>query len=195
MLEIRTIEGGDHEQTCKEVAQIHTETLAVGLLPSLGQPFLESLYRSAARDKSCVFIVAVEDGRIIGFVMGSIAPPSLYLRSAFQSLPKILAAILKRPRLLRRLLSVLRYSAKSTSNPSAELLSIAVSHEHRGTGISGALLREFKSKMMIRNIRKFRVTAADTQVAALKFYRKNGGIPVSEFDLGGLRSVTFIMPV
>ena len=75
------------------------------------------------------------------------------------------------------------------------LLSIAVCDKYRGTGISGALLREFKLKMMIRNIHKFRVTAADTQMAALKFYRKNGGIAVSDFDLGGLRSVTFIMSV
>jgi ribosomal protein S18 acetylase RimI-like enzyme len=195
MLEVRTIEGGHHDQICKEVAQIHAETLAVGLLPSLGEPFLERLYRSAARDESCVLIVAVEDGGIIGFVMGSIAPPRLYLRSAFRAFPQILTAFLKHPRLLSRLLSVLRYTARSTGTPSAELLSIAVCRKHRGTGISGALLREFKSKMLVRNIRKFRVTAADTQVAALKFYRKNGGIPVSEFDLGGLRSITFIMPV
>jgi ribosomal protein S18 acetylase RimI-like enzyme len=195
MIEIRTIEGGDHEQICKKVAQIHAKTLTVGLLPSLGKPFLERLYRSAARDKSCILIVAVEDGRIIGFVMGSIAPPTLYLRSAFQTFPQILTAMIKRPRVLSRLLSVLRYAARSTSNPSAELLSIAVCREHRGTGISGVLLREFKLKMMIRNIRKFRVTATETQRAALKFYRKNGGIPVSEFNLGGLRSVTFIMSV
>src|SRR5438034_3800232 len=76
MIEIRTIEGGDHEEICKKIAQIHAKTLTVGLLPTLGQPFLEGLYRSAARDRSCVLIVAVEDDRAIGFVMGSICPPS-----------------------------------------------------------------------------------------------------------------------
>jgi ribosomal protein S18 acetylase RimI-like enzyme len=195
MIEIRTIEGGDHEEICKKIAQIHAKTLTVGLLPTLGQPFLEGLYRSAARDRSCVLIVAVEDDRVIGFVMGSICPPSFYLRSAFRSFPRILTAIVKRPRVLSRLLSVFRYAARSNSNPSAELLSIAVCRKYRGTGISGALLREFKLKMTIRNIHKFRVTAADTQMAALKFYRKNGGIALSDFDLGGLRSVTFIMSV
>jgi ribosomal protein S18 acetylase RimI-like enzyme len=195
MVEIHTIEGGGHERICKRVAEIHAETLTVGLLATLGEPFLERLYRSSVRDKSCVLIVAVEDSRIIGFVMGSIAPSSLYLRSALRSFPQILMAILKRPSLLNRVLSVLRYAMRSTGYPSAELLSIAVCPEHRRTGVSGILLREFKSKMMIRNVDKFRVTAADTQMAALKFYRRNGGVPISEFDLGGLRSVTFIMPV
>jgi ribosomal protein S18 acetylase RimI-like enzyme len=193
MIEIRTIEGRGHRAICKKVAQIHAKNLTVGLLPVLGQPFLEGLYRSAARDRSSVLIVAVEEGRVIGFAMGSIYPPSFYLGSMLVSFPRILGAIAKRPRVLGRILSVLRYAARSNSNPAAELLSIAVCRKCRGTGVSVALLREFKLKMMVNDVHSFRVTAADTQMAALKFYRKNGGIAVSDCDLGGLRSITFII--
>ena len=96
---------------------------------------------------------------------------------------------------MRRGLSLARYIGSKSSSPATELLSIAVDPRFQRSGAGAELLRDFRLKLLIYDVQKFRVTASDTQKGALQFYRKHGGIIVSETDLGGLRSFTFVMSV
>jgi ribosomal protein S18 acetylase RimI-like enzyme len=57
------------------------------------------------------------------------------------------------------------------------------------------LLTEFRTELAARGIDRVRVSASVTQQNALRFYAKHGGKIVSEFDLGGVKTFTFVMPV
>jgi len=104
--------------------------------------------------------------------------------------PRIVAALTRHPLAIARAVSLGRHLVRPTG---AELLSIVVRPEYRGTGLASVLLKEFETQIAeISGAARFYVTAADTQVAALRFYRKTGGIVVKEAELGGLRTLTFV---
>src|SRR5262249_35263121 len=108
--------------------------------------------------------------------------------------PMIAGRLLLRPSVIPRAFSLARYVGSRQPGPQAELLSIAVDPNFQASGIGELLLREFHSQLRKHGVSQYRVTAAHTQPAALRFYRKHGGVAVSEITLGNLRSFTFVMP-
>lgn len=179
----------------RQVAKIHVDQLNVGLLASFGSPFLERFYRRAATDPRAIFIAIIKDGEVIGFVLGCVSPFKFYIRILVWLWPSIIWHLLWRPGDFRRGLSLARYVGSKPSIPSPELLSIAVAPAFQRSGAGAKLLRQFQLRLHVYEISDFRVTASETQDNAIKFYRKYGGVIVSETDLGGLKSFTFLMPV
>jgi ribosomal protein S18 acetylase RimI-like enzyme len=177
----------------RQIAELHADQLKAGLLASFGPRLLEQLYRCAAADPDVILLAHVRDGKVTGFVMGSIHPSRFNRRLLIRLFPMIAWQILCRPSMVPRALSLARYIGFRPAGPTAELLSIAVDPQLRASGIGEALLREFHFRLRKHDVLEYRVTAADTQTAALQFYRKHGGVVVSEIDLGSLRAFTFIM--
>ena len=53
---------------CREIAKIHKECLAKSFLATLGEKFLTLLYKTLVEYKKGIFLIAKDDGKIIGFV-------------------------------------------------------------------------------------------------------------------------------
>lgn len=179
-----------------QIAAIHIEQLKAGLLASFAPAALERLYRHAARDARCALIVATEDGRVTGFAMGSASPTRFYLGAIIRIWPWLALELIRRPQILKRAASLGQYALapKSAAGPEPELLSIAVTEDRQRSGVGDALLLHFRAALKSIGKDDFKVTASDTQQAAIRFYQRHGGVVISETDLGGLRSFTYRMP-
>lgn len=180
-----------------QIAAIHAEQLKAGLLASFAPQVLERLYRRASTDPLSILVVSFDEtGTVTGFVMGSLSPFRFYLGSLMRIWPWLALEVWRRPQIIGRAASLGKYAfaPKRLRGPGAELLSIAVRADDQHSGVGAELLRQFRMALLALDEKSFRVTASDTQKAARKFYRKHGGVVISETDLGGLRSFTYEMP-
>ena len=192
MTEFIQISGSHPDPIFGAIAQIHAEELKAGLLPLLGEPFLRQLYRYAAADPKSVLIAVQRDGQCVGFVMGSVDPTRFYRGARLRTWPLVAWALVRHPQLLGRIRSLGRYVSRRPDEPLAELLSIAVAVGEQRSGVGQGLYDAFCLELARRGIDRFYVTASDTQQPALRFYRRQACEVVSERDLGGLRSFTFV---
>jgi ribosomal protein S18 acetylase RimI-like enzyme len=78
-------------------------------------------------------------------------------------------------RMIRRVLNTLRYPAKVEDQyPSAELLSIVVAPEARGSGAATALLEALLAEFRARNVAAIKVMVRADFERANAYYRKHG---------------------
>ncbi len=177
-----------------QISVLHMQRLNAGFLPHLGVGMLRRIYMRAAQDADAIFLVALEGDRVRGFIMGAIAPQRFYRRFLMRNAAPLLWNLAKHPGVAWRALSVGRYAATSMGRQRhAELLSVVAAVD--GCGVGSQLLAAFGARLAQQGLRSFDVLAADTQEAALRFYRKHGGKVVGETVLGGLLSYRFSMPV
>jgi GNAT superfamily N-acetyltransferase len=194
---IVSLTGGQNFRTFQEIEALHRAQLAAGALAHMPAGFLASFYRYLATRTDCAVFVAETEGRVAGFVAGSLHASGL-LKSFLLAEPlRALgygARLLLAPRLLFRITSLARYLAaggRDSDMDERQLLSIAVHPDDLrsrvGTGLFSALSDWFRS----RDAEDFGVIAAKTQTAALQFYRRCGAAEVGETRLGGLSSIRF----
>jgi ribosomal protein S18 acetylase RimI-like enzyme len=156
------------------VARLHTESISIGFLVVLGQPFLEQLYRRVTRDdRSFVFVHADSAQGIDGFVAVAEDTGRLYreflvrdgLRAGWRAAP----AVLRHP---RKVLETLRYGVDGrTPTPGAEILATAVAEASRGEGIGQALVAAATDELQRRGIEHAHVvTAADNDAAQRAYF-------------------------
>jgi ribosomal protein S18 acetylase RimI-like enzyme len=115
------------------------------------------------------------DGRIIGFACGVVHWRRFYLEFLRRNVRLAMRAVvsgIRRAR-WRRLLETTRY-ASSGALPPAELVSIALEPEARGTEIAGELARRVLDEFAARQVRAVRVTAGGDNVPANRLYEKVG---------------------
>ena len=119
-------------------------------LPTLGERFLEELYRSLTAQPGAVTIVAENGAGIVGFAAGTRSVPEAYrrfgrsraVRAAIAAAPRLI-----RPSVLRRAWETARYAPTTEGLPEAELLSIGVDRAARGRGLGLRLSRELLSNL------------------------------------------------
>lgn len=172
---------GFTKEEIQQVARIHINEMDTGFLSSLGDRPTELVYSHASQSKLCILILAInpETNNVCGFVLGTLDTSSLYKQflrqKLFQSFiciaPKLISAYK-----IRGALESLAYPKKTQflNTPKAELLAVAVTKEHRGTGLArqlwGKLIESFKEK----GITEFKITTGDDLIPAHKFYEKMG---------------------
>jgi ribosomal protein S18 acetylase RimI-like enzyme len=183
----------------REVARLHETELQAGLLAKFGVDFLLDFYHYVAKDPGCVLLVAIEGEDVIGFVSGSYDIRGFYRRFILRRWIKLAAHLV--PYLLGRrslspLVSIRRYliSRDASSLPVSELTSIAVDPGAQRSGVGKALFVALQERFRNRGIQAFRVTAASTQVAALRFYPALGAKLIMKTRLGDLESSVFVSP-
>jgi ribosomal protein S18 acetylase RimI-like enzyme len=176
-----------------ELVELHLEVFKGYNAAMMGRCYLKSLYHTLARDNSCISIVAVEDGNILGWIGGVgdwlAYEKALILNSMFR-VPMILFSILKnRPRLVTKTFSVLRrmlsdYSIGSKSistegnkrpnSQPASLLVIGVAPWRQNQGIGQLMMKDFHGRLFTRG---FTASAANTffnNEAGNKAFQKAG---------------------
>jgi len=157
------------------IAGLHGREIPWGLLSQLGVAFVATFYQALLASPQGFAFVAERDGRIVGFASGVLDWRAFYrefVRRHLTLAVRVFLAGFRRGR-WRRLLETSRYAASGTLPP-AELISIALEPEARGSGISGELVRHVLTEFVGRHVLAVRVTAGEENAPANRLYERMG---------------------
>jgi ribosomal protein S18 acetylase RimI-like enzyme len=181
----------------RQVAELHASAIGQGFLSELGPRFLTLLYEALDRSAASVLIVEVEGQKVQGFVSGGTGLGPIYwtLLRRFLALFFALWPVIFSYGKLKRIAELLLHtrSASTDKLPAAELYSIAVSPEFRGTGVAELLYTKLRHEFKARGISEFKIVVGDALVPAQTFYRKVGAVPVMTVEVHeGISSTVFV---
>ena len=174
-----------NQEDTKEIAKTHIKCFENYFISSLGNSLVEKYYLEFIKEND-LFIVAVDDNRIIGFCMGYIIDEtkarSNFLHNNFGALfIKVFGQCI---RLNRRTIKkvfglvsnkfVKKKSINKIEKHGGDLLSICVLKEYRGQGISTELVEQFERKLIEKGQKEYWLGVYKTNVNAIKFYDKMG---------------------
>jgi ribosomal protein S18 acetylase RimI-like enzyme len=171
-----------------------------GILAELGPSVLTTLYRAlAAGDYGFVFVAVGPDDRVLGFIAGVTDIGKMYrsvllqhaLRFALVGLRYVLNF-----RTLRRIFATLLYPARTKGVwPDAELLSIVLASEARGSGAASTLLRALLDEFRRRGVDRIRVMVGAELDRANAYYRKHGFVLAGQIDRHGQPANVYVLEI
>jgi len=183
-------------QDALQVARLHKDALREGFLSSLGGEFLGLIYASMASSQYAFCFVAREEDRIVGFAAGATRLSAFYrefarrhgLRGAGMLAPKLLTSTI-----VFKLVETLVYPLRWRSAfPQAEILSVAVAQDRRGTDVAARLFARLMQEFEQRQVRHIHVVVGADRLAARRFYEKMGGRPMARLQVHrGQASVSY----
>ncbi len=103
-----------------------------------------------------------------------------------------------RPRRIKRIYEILRYSGRAQHGPSAalpafELLSIVVAPAARGTGCADRLYQRLVEYCAQQSLAGFKIVVGDALAPAHRFYQRMGAIPAGRIEVhAGEGSVVYV---
>lgn len=182
-------------ETYRQVAILHAHSINQGFLATLGVPFLALMYRAIDEAPDSVLLVERDGGRVAGMVSGGIGMGAVYRRMLRHPLllARSLFPVMFKPRAIARILEILRYGRGGSADvmlPQAELLSIAITPDARGTGIAESLYRRLAADFAQRGIGEFKITVGDSLLPAHRFYSRMGALPVGKVEVHAGESST-----
>lgn len=166
----------------KSVVDVHMRSFPDFFLTFLGPRFLKEFYASFLVDDEGMGFAAIdeESGQIVGAIVGPVVPDGYFKRLlkrrflvfCFASM----SAVLKRPKVIKRLLRAVFYRGESPQGPKRSLLSsIAVSPDAQGKGVGRMLVTRWTQEAKSRGSNGcFLTTDADGNEAVNMFYQKLG---------------------
>lgn len=167
----------------RSVARLRVESADQGLLAQLGTGPVARFMGLAADDRDSFGAVAVEDDRLIGYILCTTASVRLQ-RQALRSAPGLWLRIpllaLRHPRLLRlglgRLRHLVRRSASidASDEPRLRLFDITVAAPDRGRGVGRALLADALGEARRRRHDAIGLTVLRDNVPAIRLYESVG---------------------
>ena len=162
------------------LAALHAEALPSSLLSALGRDVLDRYYRFAIEAET---VLVAEDAGVIGGCVLCERPGEVlgrFVRAAPVAFARATAAALVRDRGLRaRLVQRLRERGDEPHAP--EVTQIFTDSRRRGQGIGASLLRTCEEILRDRGVRNYFVhTERDDNEAGIRFYRREGFVPVAE---------------
>ena len=165
-----------------QVAQIHKEQFKSHYLGQFSSSLLESFYKNLL-EGGFVFIVAENEGKILGFVLGgewkkiSESLNTFMRKNIVRSMFESALHPQTWKKSLHKLLSLFRQSVKDPNNldniEKFTLLSIATSKISQGQGIGTGLVSTFNDEMK-RITNRYYLSVQDTNERAIGFYKKMG---------------------
>lgn len=164
----------------KEISEIHIKTFQGFFLTFLGKGFLKTYYKNVCKHENSNIIVALDEDRIVGFLAYSYDVSGMY---KFFIKKDILSfgwyaflAFLKKPSIIKRLLSAFNKSDESKSEDNyIEIMSIGVLPEYKGKGIGKGLLAKFFDIIKDTDAKFIMLeTDAKENDAVNSFYTRNG---------------------
>lgn len=178
------------------VARVHIKAFPGFFLTKLGYGFLCELYRGFLSHTSGVFLVCeAEDGQIIGFAAGTLAPEQFFydLRKerSWHFLMSAIPALFKNPSLVfAKLYSAIFYKGDKPSEleGGALLSSIGILPELIGKSIGAKLLFNFEAEIFSHEKKFIYLTTDEANNEKVNyFYTRNGYLVESRFMQGGKR--------
>ena len=174
--EIKQLQRGD----LKKIVDIHIEAFPGFFLTFLGPGFLKQFYNSFLDDDHGIGVVAVENNKILGAVVGPLQPAGyfkrLLLRKWYAFCFASVGAVLKNPKVIKRLFRAVFYRGQSPQGGERALLSsIAVSPDVQGKGVGKALVMKWLDVVKAKGVKgAFLTTDAENNDSVNDFYRSLG---------------------
>jgi ribosomal protein S18 acetylase RimI-like enzyme len=164
-------------------AALHAGQIREGFLASLGPRFLGRLYRRVPRVPGAFLLVLEVQGRMVGFLAGSVDVGALYkefvLRDGAFALIECAGSLVRSP---RRVLETLRHGT-SEDRGEPELLAVAVDPDARGLGGGRMLVEGFLTEIARMGRSRACVVVASGNHRAIALYRRTGFAVVERFEL------------
>ena len=163
------------------IAEVHEKSFKDFFLTSLGKRFLETYYTASVNNNTSIGIGLFDsDDNLYGFATGTSQSAgfhkTLLLQNTFLFFRSLLFVSLSRPHVLVRLVkNINKKSNKIDDKQYAELLSIAILPNLKGSGYGKVLLEEFEKKLIFHNVSKIALTTDfNDNDSVIKFYNKCG---------------------
>lgn len=167
---------------------VHEKAFPGFFLTSLGKGFLLTYYKAVLGAERAIAVCAVDEfDNILGFASGCIESLNFH-RNLFKSnkwafFRAVVKSALGRPSVFYRLAKNLEKNANhKDDNDYAELLSIAVLPEAKGSGIGKKLLEGFEAEVKLRGGKKLALTTdCENNEAVVNFYQRCGYVIYYDF--------------
>lgn len=179
------------------VAQLHINGISTGFISSLGQEFVAASYEAIVEDENSFGFVAVEDGKVLGFVAFSTNLSKLYKYVILKKGIKFSFVLAKKMlsfRVLKKVWDNILYPARmgKMNLPDAELLSIVVAPEGRGKGVAKQLVETGIEECRRRGISEVKALVAADNEPANKLYKKCGFELITQMDSHSVLSNIYV---
>ncbi|MBI5865852.1 MAG: GNAT family N-acetyltransferase [Planctomycetes bacterium] len=161
------------------VARYHAEGIPSGVLAELGVDFMTDLYRAIDKSPYGFVFVALDSSETVrGFVCGTTRLGAV-MRGVLLRRGWKFAGYLRRwafsGGLLGRAFEAVFYPSKMKADlPEAELLSVVVDSEFRGSGAAGGLMDALMGEFRARGVRQVKVMVGARLDRANAYYVKHG---------------------
>ena len=184
-MELKT--AGHTTEELRQVAQIHMTQLDLGFLSSLGEKTLVLMYKTISQWENSCLVTAHQDGKVVGFVSGALNN-SLYTQFLLRDFIGWIGALAPKlsPKNIWRIIEVILYPSKQDSGPTipkAELLTLAVTDEAKGTGCAAQLYDRLSHFFKEKHEDGFRIMVGKNLKRAQAFYTKMGATKHSETEV------------
>lgn len=163
------------------LADIHQKAFKGFFLTTLGKGFLQTYYKANLKSEESISICAVNDyNHIIGFCMGCVLSKGYHKRLIKNNLSLFVfqgvLLLLTKPKALYRLYFNLEKNAINTYDGDyAEILSICVLPEIKGSGIGKEMIKKFEEIAINNGCKKIALTTDFyNNHNVLEFYKKTG---------------------
>ena len=174
-----------------EVARVHQKCFPGTFIASFGQKLISDYYTEFYNENP-LFVLVEKDGTIEGFCMGYMTGSEA--RNRFMSKCKIRLAFRMlflcmtfNKLAIQKCLAFVMPKKKSTPSKKvkadADLLSICVTDNLKGTGASKELVAKFEELLVERKVKNYTLAVYKNNARAIGFYKKMGFETVAEtFD-------------
>lgn len=164
----------------REIAELHCREITGGVLGILGPRFLGVLYRYIADSPDSAVWVDVDDGLLRGFICGCRDDKAMFKSVIVRGWLRLSIAglmSLGKRGVLSGVISTIKVLVGPSSGndqPRAQLLSTAVSEDHRRKGIASGLINELHKQFDEWNVGRMLVWTTESNIAALSLYQGSG---------------------
>lgn len=173
---LRSTVSDPDRQALREAVRLHRRSLDPGSMDPLGERSLLGLYESVLRSGAGFLVVATQGADLRGALLAttdSDRVPPVMMRRAHRAAWTVLHAITGRRGALARSIEA-RSGGRTTGDPPAELMVIAVAPGFRSRGIGRGLLDGLHEELLARGITRYKVLVGRARTDAIRFYLRNG---------------------
>jgi len=184
-------------QDLDQIVCCHMNCFPKTFLSSLGKKIISGYYETCLKQNSDFTFGLFDEDKLIGFVYGYLknnqeSPANCFAK---QNRVKIFFAMLGQCFLLNRVVykkiwniifskktKTQKEILESKNQIEGDLLSICLLPKYRGNGLSNQLLHKYESSLIANKIYLYQLSVRKNNVAANKFYLKNGMKNVAELE-------------
>lgn len=179
-----------------QVADIHITCIGTGFLSSLGPAFLSELYRAIASCPVAFGHVAMQGGKVLGFIACTTSVGGLYKRVLLRRGWRLAIPLMRftfSVRTVKRILQTLLYPSRMKDDfPAAEILSVAVRPQARGRGLASELMKAALEGLRQHGCSAAKVVVGAANEAANRYYLKEGFRLAGTFESHGIPTNVYV---
>ncbi len=184
----------------RQVAALHIQCISTGFISSMGIDFVTYLYEAIVQSNSSFGVVAVRNGKVLGFAAFTTNINTLYKSIVWRKglrFALLLAGHMCSLKRIKRMFETLFYPTriKNMNLPSAELLSIAIAPEEQRKGLAGELIEKGFRHYRKTGVDKVKVLIGADNKAGNKLYLKSGFKHVGQIINHGLPSNVYVAQI